>query len=74
MVGLVLLSLALGIAATIGLVAILAIVGRSLVGASLAGRLPQIERAGRVLQGVAGVAIILIGVLTIFTLRAQTHV
>jgi nickel/cobalt exporter len=74
MVGLVLVSLALGIAATIGLVAILAIVGRTLVGARLAGRLPQIERAGRVLQGVAGVAIIVIGVLTVLTLRAQSLV
>jgi ABC-type nickel/cobalt efflux system permease component RcnA len=70
MAGLVLISLALGIAATIGLVAVLAIVGRALLGASLAGRLPQIERAGRVLQGVAGMAIIIIGLITVMALRA----
>ena len=72
MVGLVLLSLALGIATTIGLVAVLAIVGRTLVEASLDGRLGRIERAGRILQGIAGVAIIVIGVLTLFSLRAQS--
>jgi ABC-type nickel/cobalt efflux system permease component RcnA len=71
MVGLVLLSLALGIAATIGIVAVLAIAGRSLLGASLVDRLPHIARAGRILQGVAGAAIIAIGVLTILTLRSQ---
>jgi ABC-type nickel/cobalt efflux system permease component RcnA len=74
MLGLVLVSLALGIASTIGLVAILAIVGRALVGASLAGRVPQIERAGRALQGIAGVAIITIGAFTVWTLRAQSLV
>jgi nickel/cobalt transporter (NicO) family protein len=69
MAGLVLFSLALGIAATIGLVAVVAIVGRALVGASLGDRLPQIERGGRVLQGIAGMAIIVIGLVTVLAVR-----
>ena len=70
MVGLVLLSLALGISTTIGIVAVLAIVTRSFVGTALADRLPQIERASRLLQAIAGVAIISIGVFTIIMLRS----
>jgi nickel/cobalt exporter len=69
MVGLVLLSLALGISVTIGIVAILAIVARSALGIAMADRLPQIERGARVLQGAAGVAIIAIGVFTLTMLR-----
>ncbi len=65
MIGLVLVSLALGVAATIGLVAVLAIIGRHLLGAALAGRLPQMERASRLLQRIAGAAIIAIGVYAI---------
>ena len=67
MVGFVLLSLALGISATIGIVAVLAIVARNTVGLALTDRLPQIERGARVLQGVAGMAIIAIGAATVVT-------
>jgi nickel/cobalt exporter len=74
MAGLVLFSLALGIATTIGLVAILAIVGRALLGTSLAVRFPQIERAGRILQATAGMAIIVIGLFTVWALRTQNLV
>lgn len=70
MVGLVLLSLALGITATIALVAVLAIVARSSMGAALAHRLPQLERGARVAQGAAALAIIAIGVYTLVALRA----
>ena len=65
MLGLVLLALALGIAATIGIVAVLAIAARATLGASLVHRLPQLDRGARVLQGMAAVAIIAIGVYTL---------
>lgn len=70
MVGLVLVSLALGISATIGIVALLAIVARSTVGIALGDKLPQIERGGRVLQGLAGLTIMAIGLYTLSVLRA----
>ena len=70
MVGLVLLSLALGISATIGIVAVLAIVARNTVGTALADRLPQIERGARILQSIAGLAIIAIGLYTLSAVRA----
>jgi nickel/cobalt transporter (NicO) family protein len=60
MVALVLLSLTAGIATTIGMVALLAILFRSSVGATLMDRLPSIERNARVLQGVAGAVIVAI--------------
>jgi nickel/cobalt exporter len=60
MVAVVLIALAAGIAFTIGLVALLAIVGRRLVGQSLAARLPAFERGARILQGVAGLVIVLL--------------
>lgn len=65
MVGLVLLSLALGITTTIACVAVFAIVARSTMGAALAHRIPQLERGARVLQGVAAVMVIAIGVYTL---------
>jgi nickel/cobalt transporter (NicO) family protein len=70
MVGVVLLSLALGISTTIGIVAVLAIVARTTVGIAMADKLPQIERGARVLQGIAGMAIIAIGVFTVMMLRS----
>ena len=70
MVGLVLLSLALGISATIGIVAVLAIVARNTVGIAMADKLPQIERGARILQGIAGLAIIAIGLYTLSAVRA----
>jgi ABC-type nickel/cobalt efflux system permease component RcnA len=69
MVGLVLLSLALGISTTIGIVAVLAIVARTTVGIAMADKLPQIERGARILQGIAGMAIIAIGAFTVMMLR-----
>jgi ABC-type nickel/cobalt efflux system permease component RcnA len=60
MVGLVLVALAFGIATTIGIVALAAITARNMLGTILIDRLPQLERAGRVLQGVAGTAVVLI--------------
>lgn len=68
MVGLVLVSLALGIALTIGSVATAAIMARATLGAALAGYLPGLERWARLLQGIGGAAIVVIGLLTILPL------
>jgi ABC-type nickel/cobalt efflux system permease component RcnA len=68
MIALVLLSLALGIAVTIGVVAVLAILARDRLGEALARRLPELERGARVLQGIAGAAVIAIGLFTLATL------
>lgn len=65
MIGLVLLSLASGIAATIGIVAVVAITTRATLGASLVDHLPDLDRGARVLQGMAAVAIITIGIYTL---------
>jgi len=65
MVGLVLMSLTLGITTTIGIVAVLAIVARSRMGTAFAHRLPLFERNARLLQGAAAVAIIAIGIYTL---------
>ena len=70
MVGLVLFSLALGISATIGIVAVLAIVIRTSMGAALADRLHQLDRGARALQAIAALAIIAIGFYTLSALRA----
>jgi nickel/cobalt transporter (NicO) family protein len=64
MVALVLLSLAVGIATTIGAVALLAILLRSSIGAAVMHRLPAIERNARVLEGVAGATILTIALWT----------
>ena len=69
MVTVVLAALALGIATTIGIVAVVTILARHTLGHALAQRLPQLERGARVLQGMAGGAIIVIGVLTLAQLR-----
>ena len=66
MVAVVLIALAAGIAFTIGLVALLAIVGRRLVGQSLVHRLPAFERGARVLQGAAGLVIVFLAAYAIF--------
>lgn len=68
MVGLVLLSLALGISLTIGAVALLAILARSTAGAALASRVPQFERGARIAQALPAVAIIVLGAYTIAVL------
>jgi nickel/cobalt transporter (NicO) family protein len=65
MVGVVLVSLALGIATTIGIVAVVTILARHTLGQALAHRLPQLERGARIMQGIAGVVIIAIGLLTL---------
>lgn len=70
MVGLMLVSLALGISLTIGLVAIAAIVGRATMGKALASRLPQLDRGARVVQGVAGAVIVAIGAYTLLKLSS----
>jgi hypothetical protein len=62
MVAIVLLSLALGISVTIGLVAIIAIAARRAFGAAAGSYLSKFERGGRVLQAVTGVAMIAIAV------------
>ena len=64
MVLIVLVSLALGISVTIGLVAVLAILGRRTRNVA-AGTLPGLDRCIRILQGVAGAIIIAIGIFTI---------
>ena len=69
MVGLMLLSLALGISLTIGLVAIAAIIGRATMGKALAARLPQLSRGARIVQGIAGTLIVLMGVYAVASLR-----
>ena len=59
MVAVVLVSLGAGIAFTIGTVALLAIIGRRLLGHALAQRMSSFERGARILQGVAGTAIVI---------------
>lgn len=68
MVLVVLVALALGVALTIGLVALAAIAGRRLLGAALADRLPALERWSRMLQAAAGCAIVIIGIATMMAL------
>jgi ABC-type nickel/cobalt efflux system permease component RcnA len=68
MVGLVLVSLVLGISLTIGCVALLAMLVRSRMGAVLAHRLPTFERSARIVQAAAAIAIITVGSYTIVAL------
>lgn len=70
MVVLVLISLTLGIATTIGLVAVTAIASRRLAGAAVAKRVHGLERWARVLQGLAGAAIVFIGFYTLINALA----
>jgi nickel/cobalt transporter (NicO) family protein len=65
MVAVVLLSLALGISLTIGLVAVLAIAARHALGASAGGYFLRFERSGCALQAVAGLAMIAIAIAAI---------
>jgi nickel/cobalt exporter len=62
MVALVLVSLACGIALTIGGVALLAMLARNVIAAPLAHWLPQLERVARSVQGGAAALIIALGV------------
>jgi nickel/cobalt exporter len=68
MVGLVLLSLALGISLTIGTVAALAILLRSTAGAALAGWVSPLERGAWIAQALAAVTIMAVGLYTIASL------
>ena len=68
MVGLVLVSLALGISLTIGAVALGAILSRRSLGMALGSYLPSIERWSRITQGVAGALIVAIGLATLVQL------
>ena len=65
MVSLVLLSLALGISFTIGIVAVVAIAARRSLQPILFRRLADLEYWGRVSQGIAGVIMVLIGLYTL---------
>jgi ABC-type nickel/cobalt efflux system permease component RcnA len=67
MVGVVLASLAAGIAFTIGSIAVLAIVVRRLFGQSLLHRIAGLERGARILQGIAGALIVAIAGYSIWT-------
>ena len=68
MVGLVLLSLGLGISLTIGLVALLAILARRGMGVALAHHIPALNRGARVVQALAGLLIVGIGLITVWPL------
>lgn len=68
MVGLVLVSLALGISLTIGTVALGAILSRRSLGMALGSYLANIERWSHISQGVAGALIVAIGLATIVQL------
>jgi nickel/cobalt exporter len=70
MVLLVLIALTLGIATTIGLVAVAAIASRRLAGAAVATHVSGLERWSRVLQGLAGATIISIGIYMLFNALA----
>jgi nickel/cobalt transporter (NicO) family protein len=68
MVGLVLVSLALGISLTISIVAIAAILARRSLGAALGRYMPALDRGSRMLQAAAGLLMIAIGGFTLFSL------
>ena len=69
MVTVVLVSLALGIALTISVVALLAILARQGMSAVLGTFIPSVERWARLVQGVAGALIVVIGVYMIDSVR-----
>jgi ABC-type nickel/cobalt efflux system permease component RcnA len=67
MVIVVLIALATGIAFTIGMVTLLAIVARRSLSLALAHRLSGLERAARILQAIAGAAIVVIAGYSLWT-------
>jgi nickel/cobalt exporter len=67
MVAVVLLALAAGIAFTIGTVALLAIFGRRLLAQILVDRISSLERFAHILQGVAGMIIVVIAAYALST-------
>lgn len=68
MVGVTLVSLALGISLTIGLVAMFAILGRYTLGATMLAWGSKLDGSARAIQLIAGVAIIVIGIWAIVRL------
>lgn len=70
MVGLVLVALSLGIALTIGIFALVAILARQSLGAALGAWLPSFNRGGRIIQGVAGLCVIVIATYAMLKLRS----
>ena len=66
MTAVVLFALAAGIAFTIGIVAVLAILGRRYLGEALIDRMPGLERGARTLQSAAGALIIVIAAYAIW--------
>jgi ABC-type nickel/cobalt efflux system permease component RcnA len=68
MVLVVLISLALGVPLTMGLVALAAIAGRRTMGVAVAGNLPGIERWSRMVQTGAGILIVIIGIVALMLL------
>ena len=67
MVAVVVLALAAGIAFTIGTVALLAIFGRRLLGQILVDRISSLERFAHILQGVAGMVIVVVAAYALST-------
>ena len=65
MIAAVLIALAAGIAFTIGLVALIAILARRFIGHAVHVHLPRLERGARVLQGLAGAAIMAVAAYSI---------
>ncbi len=65
MIAAVLIALAAGIAFTIGLVALTAILARRFIGHAIHRHLPRLERGARVLQGLAGAAIMAVAAYSI---------
>jgi ABC-type nickel/cobalt efflux system permease component RcnA len=68
-VGVMLVCLALGIGFTIGLVAVLAILARRLLGLAVHQWAHRLERGARWIQGAAGLLIIAIGIAMLLSLR-----
>jgi len=66
MIALVLVALAAGIALTIAVVALLAVLGRRFFRQALAGLLPGFERAAQWVQGGAGIAIVIVALYSIW--------
>jgi nickel/cobalt transporter (NicO) family protein len=69
MVAVTLVSLALGIAATIGSVALLAIAGRATLGRAFTVWLPKFEQGARIIQGLAGAVIVIVGLIMLAGIR-----
>lgn len=71
MVAVALISLALGISLTIGVVASAAIIARRTLGATLGSYLPSLDRWARIAQVAAGLLIVAIGLITVLPLLGK---